>query len=163
MKTAAVGLALAAWSGRATAQIPFPYGGTEVFNWAGSGSVWSTQHDLGGFSFMAGGNSLIHVEDCCLYGDAFDIWINGAFAFATPSVPTDGSAGYSMADWVVGPGSYIVDIFVRDNPWGSGGAYLSIGPTTNPVSVPEPGSIVLIASGLFVLAGAGKMRRRIMG
>jgi hypothetical protein len=116
---------------------------------------------LGGFSFSAPGSYQITVADCCLTGDAFDVWLNGVFAFATPSVVVGGPT-LSSADWVVGAGSYIVDIFVRDNPYAYGAGYLTIGATDLPLSTPEPGSIVLMASGLLVLAGAGKIRR-IMG
>jgi PEP-CTERM motif len=111
-------------------------------------------------TFTTTGPVLFKITDAFQKGDAFSVDINsGAFVFTTSSVPTDGSGSvtdpdtafadrtYSHGSILLGAGSYSINVKAASSPFESGGGYLQVASAT----VPEPGALFMLGTGLAVL------------
>ena len=132
-----------------------------TFSWSGLGTVSST--------FVVGGAGAmdIQVVDCCLIGDEFEIFAGGSSLGLTSDTDPllDGvSSGASGGDgsWAnpdLSKGQFratagdviSIDVVAVTSATSSGGAYIR-------TVTPEPGTVILMATGLFGLGVA--MRRR---
>ena len=153
---------------RLAAQMPLTPGSWSFFEWfLGVGPV-----EGDGFSFTASQLTRLRVVDDGVSGDAFDIFLNGALLFGTPSVTGgvytaafDGDAAWAAPELSKGeiflqPGQYTITLAVRDAASGFdyGEGFMRIDDATPPVNtVPEPATAGLFAAGLF---GVGLVRWR---
>lgn len=131
-----------------------------IFAFGGTGSQSSPT------DFFATGPATIKVTDCCLAGDQFTLYDNGILLGTSSFVPIGPGDGcpnadacyadplYSHGAWLVGAGVNDITIFMAASPYGSGGAYIEA------TATPEPGSIILLTSG--VLGAFGVIRRRFL-
>ena len=150
-----------------SAQTPLPLGSWNLFEWfLGAGPV-----DGSGFLLNAVERTRIRVTDDGVTGDAFDVFLNGSFRAATPSVPGgvltgafDGDAawaapGLSRTEFFVDPGQYTITLTLREAgsgfEFGEGCLRADAAPLAS--VVPEPASLGLVAAGLVVI---GLVRRR---
>ncbi len=156
-----------------TAQTSLVFGTWTSFEWfTGVGSV-----EGNGFFLDALGRTRLRVTDDGYTGDAFDIFINGALFASTPTVPggvfTGAYAGdiawndpqLSKTDLFLNPGQYTITIAVREagSGFSDGEGFIRADDAPLPpvTSVPEPGSALLMASGLVALAlGRRRMSTR---
>ena len=119
-------------------------------------------------TFTVTTNVLFNVTDAFEKGDTFTVDINpGALTFTTDSVPVDPSGTtvdpnaafadptYSHGSWLLGPGTYTVDIFADAAPFGPGGAYAEL--VTAPV--PEPSGILLLITAIALIGGGTRARK----
>ena len=140
-------------------------GGWSIFGWSGLGQA-STTYELD----VATGAEL-RVVDCCIFGDEFDIFVDGMFAFSTSAVSPDldgtpsgaidgdtawGTSGLSKGSFFLGAGTYSITIFTTALATGyaSGEAFIS---AVTAKAVPETGTLVLLGLGLI---GMGFARRK---
>ena len=177
---AAALLALAAPLGRLRAQTPLALGTWNLFEWfLGPGPVEGS-----GFLLDATQRTRLRVTDDGVTGDAFDVYVNGALAAATPSLPggvitgaLDGDAawgtpGLSRAQLLLDPGHYTITLAVRETgsgiDFGEGfiradaapGKAPGPNPVPTPGVVPEPSSVASLAGGLGALVLVARRRAR---
>lgn len=119
-------------------------------------------------TFTATTNVLFKVTDAFDKGDTFTVDINpGALVFNTDSVPTaSGTVSdpdtafadptYSHGSWLLGPGTYTVDIFANAAPFGGGAGYAEV---VTAGTVPEANSILLLMIGMALIGVATKAGR----
>jgi hypothetical protein len=109
---------------------------------------------------------LLVLTDAFQHGDAFQPFDFGvAVGGPTPAVvadnvgsgpdPTDPAFTsldplYSHASYLFAPGDHSITIRVNTSPYGGGAAYFRL--ITQAVSVPEPGTLLLMGAGLTALA-----------
>jgi hypothetical protein len=110
---------------------------------------------------------LFRITDAFEYGDTFNVFVDGAMIpFQTPAVPIVPGAvtnpdlawldpGYSKGAILLAPGAHTINVFVRDSPYGGGGAYLRAD------VIPEPTTWALFG-GAFALLVVGRIRKRIL-
>ncbi len=129
-----------------------------------------------GNTFTFSGPVELRVTDAFLYGDIFDLVIDGAPAVSTSIVPTVAGGvttdpdiafadpGYSKYFTFLGAGPHTLDIFADISPYGGGGAYVRVDTPQCPrggCTVPEPATLTLlgIGSGLLVAFRGRKHNR----
>jgi hypothetical protein len=164
-------LALAS-PGRLAAQVPLvPGGAWELFEWfLGVGPV-----EGDGFSLNVAQDVRVRVTDAGFSGDAFQIFVNGSpFTVTPPVVPgintgaLTGAAAWaesalSKTEFVLGPGSYLIELAVsQDAGFGFGEGFIRADLVQVGV-IPEPTSVVLLASGVVGIAGLRLRARRRTG
>jgi len=105
---------------------------------------------------------LFQITDAFNYGDTFDVWVDGVFAFTTNAVASalggvsDPDAAfadplYSHGSILLAAGLHSIDVFANASPFGGGGAYLQV-----ISAVPEPATLALLG---IALAGLAVRRR----
>ena len=140
-------------------------GGWNTFYWDNLGLAGTYELDV------ASGAEL-RVVDGYLYGDQFEIFIDGISAFSTSDVATnlDGvqsnattgdaawaDAGLSHGSIFLGTGSYTIEIYTISLASNSSGGAAFISAVTTTASVPEASTLMLLAMGLL---GLGFARRK---
>lgn len=143
--------------------------GWQVFEFSGLGQV---QAPFGSFAFNPLSAVQIKLTDCCIIGDRFKIsWTGTAIGSFTTSDATafDGTLGStdpnvafadvrnSTGSFNLGAGNYTMTLeTVRlTTGYSTGTGWIRADVTT----VPEPGTIGLVAAGLIGLAGAARRRK----
>ena len=147
----------------------------------GSPATAGCQNDgigIEGNTFTFSGPVELRVTDAFLYGDIFELVIDGAPAVSTSIVPTLGvlvtgttdpdiafaDPGYSSYFTLLGAGPHTLDIFVSVSPYEGGGAYVRVDTpkcSRGGCKVPEPATLTLlgIGSGLLVAFRGRKHNR----
>ena len=161
---------------RLAAQVPLVPGGPwNLFEWVlGLGPL-----DPGGFSLSTAQDVRVRLTDAGFTGDAFDLLVSGPggpIAASTPSVPGGIDTGaltgddawadprLSKTELLLGPGNWLITVDVREA--GSGFQYVDGFIRADLVRVgviPEPTSVVLLATGAAGLLGIRLRARRRSG
>ena len=157
----------------APAQLPLVPGGWALFEWfLGPGPV-----DGAGFLLDATQRTRVRVTDAGITGDAFDVFVGGALAAATPSLPGgaltglfDGDAAWaepalSKGEFFVNPGQYLITLAVREAgsgvAFGEGFIRADAAPLPPvPGVAPEPAPLALLGGGVTLLALLARNARR---
>ena len=140
------------------------------FDFGAAGSA-ATGFPAPPWTFTALTTELLKVTDAYQAGDSFDVLDFGTPILSTPTVPDQGGThtcgaipdpcyadpAMSHGSVILGAGSHSLTIDVRDSPYGYGSAYFQ----TSANVVPEPGSWMLLGSGLLPALVA--LRRRHWG
>ena len=165
-------VALALGPTRLGAQTPLSPGSWEFFEWfMGVGPV-----EGNGFTIASATDQIrIRVTDLGFTGDAFNIFVNGAAAGTTPSVPPGINTGALSGDaaWadsrlsslelLLDPGSYLITVAVRETApgftFGEGAIRGDLVPDGPPTVIPEPATLLLVLPGLVATALVARRRR----
>ena len=112
---------------------------------------------------------VFRITDAFFAGDTFDVYSsNGQLILQTPVVTVGPAPGitnpdlafanpaYSRGSVALGPGSYQLQVFVRDSPFDSGGAYLSVISS----AVPEPAAVSGLMAAAALAIGIGRRQRQ---
>lgn len=176
-------LALALLLGAAgTAQAtPIAFGTWYVFCFGGAGTlaggtgscgVGPNSSPVGAPPWMitTTGPAVVRITDLYLSGDKFTLRDFGADLMTTSTVGSHsgcsgdpdlcyGDPAMSWGSVAIGAGSHSFDIFIDASPHGSGAAAFRVD-HAGPGVVPEPSTIVLVASGLLGVFGVARRRRQ---
>lgn len=138
-------------------------GGWSIFSWSGTGLA-------GTYELSVATGAELRVVDCCIYGDEFEIFVDGISAFSTSAVDPllDGTssgavtgdvawadAGLSHGSILLGAGSYVITIYTTKLATGYSGGDAFVSAVTARVS--ETGTLLLLGIGLL---GLGLARRK---
>ena len=161
---AALGLAAAP----AVADTIVQDGGWDVFEFGGAGSAVFDQQNNIDFTFTLTSSSTLRITDGYFDGDQFDVIINGIDQGAT-STPTFAttyigdawtnafeSSNFSHASYDLGPGTYDVQAYMLQSPYGAGAGAFSLG--VLPARVPEPATWGLMLVGFAAVGFAARRR-----
>ena len=119
--------------------------------------------DANAIDFTTAAPVLFTVVDCCELGDEYSVFNGATFLGDTSAVPTDASVNcggdpelclaenFSNATFLLGPGTYAINIYQTVAPFGAAGAFYD-------VYTPEPGSLTLFGTGLLGLIGVARRR-----
>ncbi len=137
-----------------------------VFGWSSLGTVFNT------YALSTVSNMNIRLVDCCIVGDMFELFAGGSSLGQTSTVdPNDGTstgavtgdvawatASLSKGSFFITPGTYLftIDVIQRAACCPGGDAFIQATSTT----IPEPGSVLLLATGLLGLAVVTRRRRK---
>ena len=162
----ALGLAPAPAAAQAT---PLTNGSWQLFSWFLTSYDGADPVEGDGFAVETTEQVRIRITDAGDAGDAFTVLVNGSQFGLTPSVgydaigALDGDAAWSDArfsqlEFFLDPGRYTIALLVREDAgFGYGDGYIRMD-TIGGVSVaPEPGTVLLVATGLL---GTGLVVRR---
>jgi hypothetical protein len=158
----ATGISMGTW-------YTFCFGGPGTFaSGTGACSVGPNASPVGAppWTITLAAPAIFHISDLYLSGDSFTVFDFGAPVFSSPPTPPGpgcgadvlacyGDPGMSWGSFVIGPGAHAFDIFIDASPHGGGAAAFMVG--AHPGVVPEPGSVVLLATGIL---GIGMVVRR---
>ena len=120
------------------------------------------------FTFTLAGLMQFQITDAFQQGDMFAVYDFGVLLFTTSAVPNTGTdfgvtdpnlayadANYSHGAAMLGAGNHEIEVFnVQGCCQGGGGAYLRL------ATVPEPGTLALIAMALIGLASTRRRKLR---
>ena len=145
-------------------------GGWDVFEFGGVGSPVFDQQNNIDFTFTLTSSSTLRITDGYFDGDQFDVIINGidqgATSTPTSRRPTSATRGrtlsrarhFSHASYDLGPGSYDVEAYMLQSPYGAGAGAFSLG--VLPPRVPEPATWGLMLVGFAAVGFAARRRQR---
>lgn len=168
----AAALSLSPTVARAQDPVALAPGMWAEFSWFDG--VGSFTDPTGGFLLDVLRPVRVRVTDAFSAGDAFDLFVNGAWRLSTDEVASNDAvqAGTGDAAWAdprlsrgaltLGPGRYTLTLQVRAaaEGWDYGSGFLRADLIDEPTTtVPEPATTALLGSGLLALA-AGAVRRR---
>jgi hypothetical protein len=167
-------LLLAAAPARLAAQQPLAFGDWSLFEWFFTDAVPPFPVEGDGFTVGSTTNAMrIRVTDLGTTGDAFNIFVNGSPFAQSPAVTTNietgaftGDAAWadprlSKSEFELPPGQYLITLQVRqtaDNPLGGEG-YIRADLVAPMNVVPEPATVMLMATGLAALGLVARRRR----
>ena len=133
------------------------------FSWVGGIGAIDTPAD--GYQFVSAVSVTVQITDSALIGDRFEIFVNGASVGlssapvgAGPSGAFTGPTAWANANLSklslnLGPGSYDIDIVVTASVVNTtSGGFIQV------LSVPEPGTLALLALGCAGLLATGTAR-----
>ena len=150
---AAAGLLLALFLASPAAAISITVdGGWTNFSWTDGVGPIDTPSD--GYQVTSAGVVEVQITDCCLIGDRFQIFVDGFISYGLTSAPIgtgpsgafDGDSSWanpalSKISFLLMPGTHDIDIVVNTSVATSGGGFIQV------LSVPEPGTLALLALG----------------
>jgi hypothetical protein len=146
--------------------VTLSHGVWTVFSWGDLGPI---DFPADGYVLTSPTRSRVRITDCCVTGDAFDVFSNGVHVLATPLVEP-GHVGHSFepdATWadpimskgvfLLPPWTHHITISLRAlvAPVSGGIGYLR----ADPAPVPEPATLTLLGSGLLAVGWKASRRR----